>query len=780
MKTMGPSWVGRTIGNRYKIESILGRGGMSSVYKAHDPNLKRTVAVKIIHNHLTDNPEFVARFEREASVIAQLRHNNIVQVHDFDHDGDTYYMVMEFVPGETLSKKLEALKQVRMRMPLTDTIRILTTICNAVDYAHQKRMIHRDLKPANVMINLMGEPVLMDFGIARMIGGDAHTDSGSAMGTAAYMAPEQVQGQSSDHRADIYSLGIILFEMLSGIPPYGGESTYQIMLKHVNEPLPDIKDIEANTPSSLILILEKALEKNPNYRYQTAGEMANALTTVGVQLQGPADTLAARHIDNMSSMWQDVRQLQERKDWIGCIAKLDALREADPDYQAQKVKDVRQTAVLKLNERAQKQVEAQRWEEAQVSVKALGQYDPDIEGLHQLERAVEAGLAQLTLQAELNQQYEKAVAYLETREYQRALEQWQLIQYQKGNLDFPDRLMVEKRAKEGICAGLYTEAVSVLSQNNPQRALELLTEIDLIDPNYPDAQEVRYHAELAIQKQGRGSRRKWIYALLLLIALLFVVGVFFLDDLSGGFVADNDPTPTATAESLVVVSDDDPTPTETPVPTETAVPTNTPSPEPTVAPTETETTAPTATPLVTVDPYQARIAENASVFSAPNAAASELDVLELDSDIWLNGRSENSNWLFITYVIDDESRQGYVSASFVAWDGDIEALPVEETAVSNPSQGIPSASLSVDLYVIGDPQCASDGSWTQQVFIRGQGGNGNYTYFWNETELGQFTAANGDHVFEVTSGGSPVGGTGVVITSDGFRAEEALFVDPDC
>ena len=555
MKTMGPSWVGRTIGNRYKIESILGRGGMSSVYKAQDPNLKRTVAVKIIHNHLTDNPEFVARFEREAAVIAQLRHNNIVQVHDFDHDEDTYYMVMEYVPGETLSKKLEALKQARMRMPLQDTIRILTTICNAVDYAHQKRMIHRDLKPANVMINLMGEPILMDFGIARMIGGDAHTDSGMAMGTAAYMAPEQVQGQSADHRADIYSLGIIFFEMLSGIPPYGGESTYQIMLKHVNEPLPDIKDIEANTPNSLILILERALEKNPDYRYQTAGEMANALATVGVQLQGPADTLAARHIDNMSSMWQDARQLQDRKDWIALIAKLDALRAADPDYQAQKVKDLRETAVLNLHERAEKQVEAKRWEEAQMSVKALLQYDPDHEGLHDLETAIEAGLAQIALQAELNQQYEKAVAHLEAREFQRALELWQLIQHQSGDLEFLDRLMVEKRAKEGICAGFYTEAVTCLSQDDPQKALALLTEIDLIDPNYPDPQQVRLNAELAIQKQGRGSRRKWIYVALLLFALLFVAAFFLWGNLGNGDLV-NDPEPTDTAVPIVVAPEE--------------------------------------------------------------------------------------------------------------------------------------------------------------------------------------------------------------------------------
>ncbi|MCA9947178.1 MAG: serine/threonine protein kinase, partial [Anaerolineales bacterium] len=155
MATIGPSWIGRTIGGRYEIESILGRGGMSSVYRANDPNLRRKVAVKIIHQHLSDNDEFIQRFEQEAAVIAQLRHSNIVQVHDFNHEGDVYFMVMEFVPGETLAKRLEALKNAGIRLPLNDTIRILTTICDAIDYAHQRRMIHRDLKPANVMINLL-------------------------------------------------------------------------------------------------------------------------------------------------------------------------------------------------------------------------------------------------------------------------------------------------------------------------------------------------------------------------------------------------------------------------------------------------------------------------------------------------------------------------------------------------------------------------------------------------------------------------------------------------
>ncbi len=772
MKTMGPSWVGRTIGNRYKIESILGRGGMSSVYKAQDPNLKRTVAVKIIHHHLTENPDFLARFEQEAAVIAQLRHNNIVQVHDFNHDGDVYYMVMEFVPGDTLAQKLEALKQARMRMPLTDTIRILTTICNAVDYAHQKRMIHRDLKPANVMINLLGEPILMDFGIARMIGGKTQT-AGAMMGTAAYMAPEQVQGQPSDHRADIYSLGIMLFEMLSGDPPYLAENTYQIMVKHVEEPLPDIKDIEANTPNSLVTILEKALEKRPDYRYQTAGEMGVALATVGMQLQGPMDTLAARHVDNMASMWQEARQLKDNKAWILCLAKLDALQKADPDYQVQRVQTLRITAVNRLYERAEKQIEAGRFDEAQRSVQALLANDPDYEELHALERAIKAGLAQIALQAQLNQQYEKAVAALERRAYEDALEQWRLIEQQKGSVPFADRLMVEQRAKEGICAALYMDATTALAQEEPQKALSLLTQIDLVDPNYPDRQQIRPNAELAIQKQGKGSRRKVGLLVLFVLFLIFMGGAL----LYGRFGEDGaaaEVVATDTAVPVLVVAEVTTTNTATPSPTDTAVPTNTPSPQPS----KTAPPTATATVSVTVDPYRAIVSEMVTVFTDPNAQSAKMTDLEVGAVVWINGRSQTNNWLYINYVDGEGVKQGFVTKSRIAWDGDIETLPIKTGQPPAPTQGEESASLSIDLYPLGDPVCLDDGGWRQLVFISGQGGSGNYTYFWNGEILGDF--ANAGYGFEITSGGGSVGGTGAVLSSDGFRAEKDLFVAPTC
>src|SRR3990172_2327698 len=219
-----PTWIGHTLGGRYRIEDLLGQGGMSAVYKAADPNLRRTVAVKLIHSHLAADPEFVRRFEEEAAAVAQLRHPNIIQVFDFNHDSDTYFMVLEYVQGDTLRSKLKALSEKQQRLPLAESIRIMAAICDAVHYAHQRGMIHRDLKPANVMINPQGQPILMDFGVAKILGGQQHTATGAVVGTPAYLSPEQVRGDRPDARADIYSLGVVLFEILAGRPPFQSDS----------------------------------------------------------------------------------------------------------------------------------------------------------------------------------------------------------------------------------------------------------------------------------------------------------------------------------------------------------------------------------------------------------------------------------------------------------------------------------------------------------------------------------------------------------------------------
>jgi serine/threonine protein kinase len=274
------SWVGRTLNGRYQIEALLGQGGMSAVYRATDPNLRRVVAAKIIHPHLSNSPDFVRRFEAEAAAVARLRHNNIIQVYDFNHDGSTYYIVFEFVPGETLQAWLRRLNDENRKLPVADTVRIAAAVADALEFAHQQELIHRDVKPANVMINMRGEPILMDFGIAKMVGGTQHTATGAVIGTARYMSPEQIKGERVDARTDLYSLGVMLFEMLSGRAPYESDSAMTMMMMHVQDPVPNVLNLRPDVPPALAQILHRALAKEPQNRYATAAEMAAALRSV--------------------------------------------------------------------------------------------------------------------------------------------------------------------------------------------------------------------------------------------------------------------------------------------------------------------------------------------------------------------------------------------------------------------------------------------------------------------------------------------------------------------
>ena len=273
-------WIGKDLAGRYHIEELLGQGGMSAVYKAQDPNLKRVVAVKMIHSHLSSDPGFVSRFEEEATSIAQLRHPNIVQVYDFNVEDEIYYMVMEFIPGETLQDHLKRLNNVDRRMPLEDVVNYMVNVCEAADYAHDRGMIHRDIKPANVMLSVFEQAILMDFGIAKIIGGQQHTATGAVVGTALYMSPEQIKGQQIDRRSDIYSLGVTLFEMVSGRPPFEADSAMTLMMMHVNDPVPNLQDLYPDVPAEMVAVINKALDKKPENRFQTAGEMATALNNL--------------------------------------------------------------------------------------------------------------------------------------------------------------------------------------------------------------------------------------------------------------------------------------------------------------------------------------------------------------------------------------------------------------------------------------------------------------------------------------------------------------------
>ncbi|NWG32863.1 MAG: protein kinase [Chloroflexi bacterium] len=271
------TWIGRSLNGRYKIDALLGQGGMSAVYKATDPNLKRVVAIKLIHPHLSTDSDFVYRFKKEAAAVAALRHPNIIQVFDFNTDNDVYYMVLEFVPGETLQDRLKHLKQSNARMPVDQAVRILLNICDALSYAHKQGIIHRDIKPANIMLDVHGQAILMDFGIVKILDDTSHTATGAVVGTARYMSPEVIRSEVPDERSDLYSLGVTFYEMLSGDPPFDAPSAMSLLMRHLNDPVPDLKTKRPDLPSELIRIVNKTLEKERENRYRSAAELAGDL-----------------------------------------------------------------------------------------------------------------------------------------------------------------------------------------------------------------------------------------------------------------------------------------------------------------------------------------------------------------------------------------------------------------------------------------------------------------------------------------------------------------------
>jgi eukaryotic-like serine/threonine-protein kinase len=277
-----PEWLGKTIG-KVRIDKYLARGGMAEVYLGMHTTLDRPVAVKVLHAHIEENPDMMARFQREAKVVAALRHPNIVQIYDFDAVDGHPYIVMEYLSGPTLANYLRAEHSRGERIPPHQVARLLKGITAALDYAHAQGVIHRDIKPGNILLQSNSgeislntplsrdvEGVLTDFGLVRISNSASQTASGTVSGTAAYMSPEQARGDKTDHRTDIYSLGIVLYEMLAGRVPFEADSSLSVIYMQINEPPPAINGISQRVQT----VMDRALKKNPEERYNTSREMA--------------------------------------------------------------------------------------------------------------------------------------------------------------------------------------------------------------------------------------------------------------------------------------------------------------------------------------------------------------------------------------------------------------------------------------------------------------------------------------------------------------------------
>jgi serine/threonine protein kinase len=267
-----------TMLGRYEVRDRLGKGGMATVYKAWDTSLNRMVAVKVLHDYLES--DFKERFKQEAQLVARLNHVNIVQVYDFGSElrsGETiYYMVMAYIPGDSLKTRIDSGLYKGERFSLDEIKRIILGVMDALDYAHAQGMIHRDVKPANILFDDQGRPVLADFGIARMVGGTRLTQSGTTSGTPTYMSPEQCVGEPGDARSDIYALGVILFELLTGRVPYNGDSVYSLIMQHVNSPIPQPTDVNRDIPRGLNAVVLGAMAKDPADRFPNVAAMRDA------------------------------------------------------------------------------------------------------------------------------------------------------------------------------------------------------------------------------------------------------------------------------------------------------------------------------------------------------------------------------------------------------------------------------------------------------------------------------------------------------------------------
>ena len=270
--------VGQTLG-QYQIVELVGEGGMATIYKAWQPSLKRYVAIKVLAPRLSNESEFLKRFHQEAVAAANLKHTHIVTVYDVGVEGDYHYMAMEFIEGTSLQERLRS----GQAFTLDEVVDVVSQVGSALDYAHQRGFIHRDIKPANILIDTSGRAVLTDFGIVKALSESgvtsALTQAGTIVGTPQYMSPEQVKDEPLDHRSDLYSLGIVCFEMLSGQVPFDGTTTHAILYAQVNTPPPPLRKFAGlEVPAPVEAAMNKMLAKDRDSRYDSAGEFARDLT----------------------------------------------------------------------------------------------------------------------------------------------------------------------------------------------------------------------------------------------------------------------------------------------------------------------------------------------------------------------------------------------------------------------------------------------------------------------------------------------------------------------
>ena len=274
--------VGELIAGRYELEELVGSGGMSSVYRAHDRLLERTVALKILHEQFTRDDDYVERFRREARAVAQLAHPNIVTVIDRGEQDGRQFIVFEYVDGMNLKELMTQEGPLSPR----EAIELALQVARGLSFAHESGLVHRDVKPQNVLLDADGRAKVTDFGIAHAVDVDGMTITGTIMGTSNYIAPEQARGQPVDEQTDVYSLGCVLYELLAGDVPFDGDNFVAVAMRHVNDPVPSVRDVRPDVPPRLDWAIQQAMAKDHDERFESMADFAAELESCHAELDG--------------------------------------------------------------------------------------------------------------------------------------------------------------------------------------------------------------------------------------------------------------------------------------------------------------------------------------------------------------------------------------------------------------------------------------------------------------------------------------------------------------
>lgn len=337
---------GQKINDRYEVRKLIGEGGMANVYLGFDTILERDVAIKVLRGDLADDEKFVRRFRREAQSASLLNHPNIVQIYDVGEDDGNFYIVMEYINGQTLKQLIKK----RGKLSVPEVIDIMSQLTDGLAHAHDSYIIHRDIKPQNIMILDDGMVKITDFGIAMAINASDLTQTNSVMGSVHYLPPEQASGKGSTIKSDIYSMGIMMYEMLAGVMPFRGETAVEIAMKHLKNPMPSVRKANETVPQSVENIILKATAKNPKNRYNNVRELYDDLKTCQDKSRMDEKRITFTYPENeyddestkvIGSLKEEIKNKEDKKEEILEVKEIE-----DDEYKDKKISKFTLTLII--------------------------------------------------------------------------------------------------------------------------------------------------------------------------------------------------------------------------------------------------------------------------------------------------------------------------------------------------------------------------------------------------------------------------------------------------